>query len=203
MLCALQMKYHPSLHANLNVVTGVPSCIREVLLCALGLLFNFLCSYLVEEAMLCALQMKYHPCFPLNWVSHACSCVTITWEVSLCVFGGLCVLWLLLCFLLCLMGVLCGLSSASCGLHPVWMISFVQFISCLGIGVMMLMLATLVERLKSSATILWKFNFSPTILHHPLNCFLWAAQPLFVVTQSDGTLSMRRVGCRSFGFGVY
>ena len=41
MLCALQMKYHPSLHANLSVVTGVPSCIREVLLCALGLLFNF------------------------------------------------------------------------------------------------------------------------------------------------------------------
>ena len=40
--------------------------------------------------------------------------------------------------------------------------------------------------------------------HHLLDCcFVWAAAIVCIVNQSDGTLSIRRVGCRGYGFGVY
>ena len=42
----------------------------------------------------------------------------------------------------------------------------------------------------------------PTILHHPLVClFVWAAAKS-QETVSDGTLSIRRVGCRGHGIGT-
>ena len=55
-----------------------------------------------------------------------------------------------------------------------------------------------------SETILGRKNSSQNMPHHLLDCcFVWAAAILCIMNQSDGTLSLRRVGCRGHGFGVY
>ena len=52
-----------------------------------------------------------------------------------------------------------------------------------------------------SETILGRKNSSQNMPHHLLDCcFVWAAA--ICINQSDGTLSLRRVGCRGHGFGV-
>ena len=39
--------------------------------------------------------------------------------------------------------------------------------------------------------------------YHLLDCCsVWAAAIVCIMNQSDGTLSLRRVGCRGHGFGV-
>ena len=158
-----------------------------------------LSGYLVGKVMLCASQMIHHPCFLLNRVSFACCGITIIREVSLCVFGGLCVFWLLLSLAV-LVWVLCGQSTVLYRLHPVWMISIVQCSICSDIGVCDVLVGnTGIQGL--SINHIGELNSSPTMLHHPLDCCLGCSHCL-VLWQSDGTLSIRRVGCRSCGFGV-
>ena len=104
------------------------------------------------------------------------------------------------------------LCLAVLGAHPVWMYlegssSCVDDLACQLLCLfehwcVMLQWTTLVKQF--CATILGRKTSSQTMPHHLLDCcFVWAAAIVCIVNQSDGTLSIRRVGCRGYGFGVY
>ena len=199
MLCALQMKYHPSLHANLSVVTGVPSCIREVLLCALGLLFNFFMQLFGGKSDAVCIADEVSSMFSSK-LSIACLQLRHYHlrSFTVCVWWTVCPLSSVSCGIRCLSCVdnllrsidciLCGW-SCSWSAPPAWWVCDVVLgdILCNDVTVQPFWGVETSQQL--CFTILW------TVV------FVGCSHCLFCV-QSDGTLFIRRVGCRSHGWAI-